>query len=102
MEWLFGKQFPLPTSIPAFMQMKAFLINCDKIICHARFDYKTMIRWLTRNNFEDIFQSKIQLDSQDFFKYVMEQHRTEGSQLKLNPVEAELTKSNEGDNFLSA
>ena len=56
------------------MQMKAFLINCDKIICHARFDYKTMIRWLTRNNFEDIFQSKILLDSQDFYKYVMEQH----------------------------
>ena len=61
-----------------------------------------MVSWFTRNNFEDIFQSKIQLDSQDFFKYVMEQHRTEGSQLKLNPVEAELTKSNEGDNFLSA
>ena len=38
------KQFPLPTSfaLPAFKQMKDFLMNCDKIICHDRVDYKTM------------------------------------------------------------
>merc|ERR1711989_157040 len=33
-----------------------------------------MVSWFIRNNFEDIFQSKIQLDSQDFYKHVMEQH----------------------------
>ena len=49
-------------------------MNCDKIICHDRVDYKTMVSWFIRNNFEDIFQSKIQLDSQDFYKHVMEQH----------------------------
>ena len=49
-------------------------MNCDKIICHDRADYKTMVSWFMRNNFEDIFQSKIQLDSQDFYKHVMEQH----------------------------
>ena len=33
-----------------------------------------MVRWFTRNNFKDIFQSKIQLDSKDFCRYLMEQH----------------------------
>ena len=72
----YGFKFPLPTSfaLPAFKQMKDFLMNCDKIICHDRVDYKTMVSWFIRNNFEDIFQSKIQLDSQDFYKHVMEQH----------------------------
>ena len=79
-----GKQFPLPTSfaLPAFKQMKDFLMNCDKIICHDRVDYKTMVSWFIRNNFEDIFQSKIQLDSQDFYKHVMEQHGSRKCSMK--------------------
>jgi len=66
-----GKQFPLPTSfaLPAFKQMKDFLMNC-----HDRVDYKTMVNWFMRDDFEVIFQSKIQLDSQDFYMHVMEQH----------------------------
>ena len=66
-----GKQFQLPTSfaLPAFKQMKDFLMNC-----HDRVDYKTMVNQFMRNDFEVIFQSKIQLDSQDFYKHVMEQH----------------------------
>ena len=79
-----SKQFPLPTSfaLPAFKQMKDFLMNCDKIICHDRVDYKTMVSWFMRNNFEDIFQSKIQLDSQDFYKHVMEQHGSRKCDMK--------------------
>ena len=33
-----------------------------------------MVSWFI--NFEDIFQSKIQLDSQDFYRYVMEQYES--------------------------
>ena len=57
-------------------------MNCDKIICHDRVDYKTMVSWFMRNNFEDIFQSKIQLDSQDFYKHVMEQHGSRKCDMK--------------------
>ena len=57
-------------------------MNCDKIICHDRVDYKTMVSWFIRNNFEDIFQSKIQLDSQDFYKHVMEQHGSRKCSMK--------------------
>ena len=33
-----------------------------------------MMSWSRRNNLENIFGSKIQLDSQDFYKHVMQQH----------------------------
>ena len=82
--FIFTAEKPLPTSfaLPAFKQMKDFLMNCDKIICHDRVDYKTMVSWFMSNNFEDIFQSKIQLDSQDFYKHVMEQHGSRKCDMK--------------------
>ena len=42
-----------------------------------------MVSWFIRNNFEDIFQSKIQLDSQDFYKHVMEQHGSRKCGMKV-------------------
>ena len=53
--------------------MKDFLMNCDKIICHDRVDYKTMVSWFIRNNFEDF---------QDFYKHVMEQHGSRKCSMK--------------------
>ena len=71
-----GRKCPLPTLRvePAFNQMKEFLQNCEKLVCHDKIDYKTMMSWTRRNNLENIFQSKIQLDSQDFNKRVMGQY----------------------------
>jgi hypothetical protein len=54
--------------------MKEFLLHCEKLVCHDRIDYTTMMSWSRRNNLENIFGSKIQLDSQDFYKHVMQQH----------------------------
>ena len=51
-------------------------VNCPVSDCDVsgRIDYTTMMSWSRRNNLENIFGSKIQLDSQDFYKHVMQQH----------------------------
>ena len=53
--------------------MQTFTSNVQKLICHDKIDYFNLRSWMKRYHFEDILKDKDLLDSQDFYKHVMEE-----------------------------
>ena len=53
--------------------MHTFTSNDQKLICHDKIDYVNLRSWIARYHFEDILKDKDQLDSQEFYKHVMQE-----------------------------
>ena len=53
--------------------MQTFTSNVQKLICHDKIDYVNLRSWIARYHFEDILKDKDQLDSQEFYKHVMQE-----------------------------
>ena len=53
--------------------MQTFTSNVQKLICHDKIDYVNLRSWMTRYHFEDILKDKDLLDSEDFYKHVMQE-----------------------------
>ena len=53
--------------------MNTFTSNVQKLICHDKIDYINLRSWMARYHFEDILKDKDQLDSQEFYKHVMQE-----------------------------
>ena len=56
-----------------FKKMQTFTSNVKKLICHDKIDYVNLRSWMARHHFEDILKDKDLLDSQDFYKHVMQE-----------------------------